>query len=183
MDFQLVMRRILEAFERERLHYALIGGFALGVWGVTRATVDIDFLTLRDEMPKVDGVMSDLGYACRHRSENVSQYVSSESLFGEVDFLHAFRKPAMRMLADAVAKPVFQGEFSVRVLIPEDLVGLKVQAMANNPLRKTRDLADIEELLNLHGRNLDWARMLDYFALFEMTGLFEELREKLVAPD
>jgi len=87
------------------------------------------------------------------------------------------------MLTDAVPKPVFQGEFTVRVLIPEDLVGLKVQAMANNPLRKTRDLADIEELLNLHGRNLDWARMLDYFALFEMTGLFEELREKHVAHD
>jgi hypothetical protein len=72
-----------------------------------------------------------------------------------------------RLKADAVAKPVFRGEFAARVLIPEDLMGLNVQAMANNPLHKTRDLADIEELLSLHGRKFDWARMQDYFALFE----------------
>lgn len=43
MDFKLVLERLLTAFKKQNnIQYALMGGFALGAWGVPWATVDID---------------------------------------------------------------------------------------------------------------------------------------------
>jgi hypothetical protein len=81
-----------------------MGGMALGAWGVPRGTVDVDFLVHHEDMEKVDGIMQELGYECRYRSENVSQYISPLKVFGEVDFLHAFRTPSLSMLQRAEEK-------------------------------------------------------------------------------
>ncbi len=44
VDFRLLLGKLLEEFDRGRIRYALMGGFALGVWGVPRARVYMDFL-------------------------------------------------------------------------------------------------------------------------------------------
>ena len=44
----------------------------MGLWGVARATSDLDFLVDREDLEKVDAVMKKLGYECRFRSENVT---------------------------------------------------------------------------------------------------------------
>jgi hypothetical protein len=75
--------------------------------------------------------MRKLGYECRYRTENVSQYLSPLRLFGEVDFLHAFRTPTLGMLQRAQNRSLFGESVSARVLRIEDLIGLKVQAMVN----------------------------------------------------
>ena len=98
MDFKIVLEKLVSAFDKMDVRYALMGGLALGVWGVPRATVDIDFLIRRDDLEKVDRIMHDLGYECRHRSENVTQNISPLNLYGEVDFLHAFRSASNEML-------------------------------------------------------------------------------------
>lgn len=43
------MRRSVECFGRERVTYALIGAWAIAVWGRPRATTDVDFLVMVDE--------------------------------------------------------------------------------------------------------------------------------------
>ncbi len=44
MDFEKSIKKIIEGFEREKIGYALIGGFALGLYGITRTTIDLDFI-------------------------------------------------------------------------------------------------------------------------------------------
>ncbi len=44
MNFKLVLEKLLTAFEKHEVRYALIGGFALGAWGAPRGTVDIESL-------------------------------------------------------------------------------------------------------------------------------------------
>ena len=51
----------------------------------------------------------------------------------------------------------------MKVLQPEDVIGFKIQAMANNPLRATNELVDIESLMASYGRKLNWARIQEYF--------------------
>lgn len=67
------MLRILEAFERERLEYVLIGATAMGIHGLVRATEDLDLLirateenvdrlkrafrAVYDDDPKVDDIV------------------------------------------------------------------------------------------------------------------------------
>ncbi|MEC4684674.1 MAG: hypothetical protein VST71_02935 [Nitrospirota bacterium] len=43
MDFKFIIEKLMTAFKEQDIQYALIGGLGLGLWGVPRATVDIDF--------------------------------------------------------------------------------------------------------------------------------------------
>jgi hypothetical protein len=178
MDFKLVLEKILTAFREQNIRYALMGGFALGAWGVPRGTVDIDFLAARDDMEKVDAIMKGLAYECRYQSENVSQYISPLRVFGEVDFLLAGRTLSLAMLERAEVVRMFGGSMPVNVLKMEDLIGLKVQAIANDEKRKSGDLADIESLMEVKGNELDWSLVQEYFALFNMKDIFDDLRSK-----
>ena len=58
MDFQLVFEKVISSFEKENLQYGLIGGFALGVMGILRSTMDIDILLLVDDLDKADGILT-----------------------------------------------------------------------------------------------------------------------------
>ena len=178
MDFKTVLDLIIRAFEKEGIRYGLIGGFALGALGVPRSTIDLDFLVLRDDLNRVDKIMESNGYKCVYKTENVSQYVSAVKIFGEIDFLHAFRKISVGMLEKAQSLDIFEGKLKIRVLRPEDIIGLKVQATANNPERATQDYLDIEALMARYGKNLDWESVENYFSLFEQKEKFLELKGK-----
>jgi len=178
MDFKTVLETLIKNFEKEDVRYAVIGGFALGVLGVPRATVDLDFLVLKDDLPKIDKIMQENGYECKYRTENVSQYISPLNIFGEVDFLHAFRKISCRMLENALEKDIFEGKLRVKILKPEDIIGLKIQAAANDYKRAPREFLDIETLMDCYREKLDWDLIKDYFSLFEQDKRFKELRLK-----
>ena len=176
MDFKFVMQQLASSFEEQGIDYALMGGFALGIWGVQRATIDMDFLILLDDMECAHTILTSLGYELHHKSQNVSQYISPLKTFGEIDFLHAFRAVSKSMLQRAQKKEVFGAELIIKVLQPEDIIGLKVQALTNDPSRKNVDLADIESLMRIHGSRLDWQLVQSYFELFEQGDLFKSLR-------
>jgi hypothetical protein len=178
LNFRTVTEKLLVSFNEQNIRYALIGGYAVGLWGVARGTVDMDFLVLRDNLDDIDRIMDSLGYELRYRSENVSQYIAQRSIFGEIDFLHAFRAPSLRMLERAADKAVFGEGLPIKVLIPEDLIGLKIQAIANNENRAPVDLQDIELLVQLHGDKMDWQLIEEYCEIFDMMDLYEKLKGK-----
>ncbi len=178
MDFKSVLSIMLKKFSENNIHYALMGGFALGLWGAGRTTIDIDFLISRDDVKQIEKIMTEVGYECRYRSENVSQYISPLAVFGEVDFLHAFRTASLEMLKRAQEKGIFNNSLTIRVLMPEDLVGLKLQAIKNDPQRLRKDMQDIESLLNIYGRELDRSLLKQYFYLFDMQYLYKKLIEE-----
>ncbi len=178
MDFRLVLTKLLTAFSGNNIRYALIGGFALGAWGVARGTADIDFLVNREDMEKVDAIMDGLGYECRYRTENVTQYVSPLRIFGEVDFLHSFRTPSLGMLDRAEERSLFDGGVAAKVLKVEDLIGLKMQAIANDKNRAMGDIADIEALMSANRVGMNWGLVEEYFSLFCLGEWFADLRRK-----
>jgi len=179
LDFKLVIDKLLTAFQNENIRYALIGGFALGALGITRATVDIDFLVHRDDLNKVHSIMTGIGYDRAFHTVNVSQYISADNLFGEVDFLHAFREISVGMLQRAENKKIFGETISIKILKIEDLIGLKVQAMANDEARKPIDLADIRALIGLCKTEINWPLLEKYFAMFGFQELLKDLRRDI----
>lgn len=178
MDFKLVFSKLLASFHEQNIRYAIIGGFAISAWGVPRGTVDIDVLVHRQDMQKVHEIMTALGYELKYSSENVSQYLSTLKIFGEVDFIHAFRSHSLSMLERAEEKPIFNETLAIKVLKVEDIIGFKLQAMKNNEKRRAIDLADIESLMALRGSEIDWSLVKEYFMLFGYTKLFNELKRK-----
>jgi len=178
MDFTGTLRALADEFEAGGVRYALAGGVALSALGAARATKDIDLLVDRRDLPAADDVMERLGYKIAFRSENFSQYQHAEAPAAYVDFQHAFRAVSLGMLGRAVPRPLGAGARPVRVLQPEDLIGLKVQAMANNPDRRRKDEADIEALMEFHRSRLDWGRIAEYFELFGKGAELDELRRR-----
>ena len=174
VNFELVLRALIAEFDRLQIRCAAIGGFALGVLGAPRQTMDLDFLVHRDDLTKLDGALTGLGYRRIVRTENVSQYRHDNEVWGSVDFIHAFRKISLAMLQRAKSYPAFGGAQSVKAVEPEDVIGLKVQAMSNDPARKSQELSDIERLAARYGAKLDWDRVQEFYDLF---GLGEEAKK------
>ncbi|MCD6312054.1 MAG: nucleotidyltransferase [Elusimicrobia bacterium] len=178
MDFEKVLPIIVERFEKNKIQYALIGGFAMGLMGAPRATMDIDFLITKAAAGKIDEILTQLGYKCVYKSENVAQYTSGLKLFGEIDFLYAFRQISKEMLRRAKIVKTLNGKLDIRVLIPEDIIGLKIQAMTNNPDREAKERLDIEALLKNNSGELDWSLIKEYFFLFSKEEEFKMMKAK-----
>ena len=138
----------------------------------------MDFLVNNSDMGKVRQIVESLGYRCIHASENVTQFAADDKRQGKLDFLHAFRPASLTMLDRAVQKPIFDGEQAIPVILPEDLIGLKIQAIHNNPSRTPLDMTDIEALMNIFRAKLDWKRIEEYFKLFGRETTFTQLRDK-----
>ena len=76
MNFESVFELLIGNFQKGKVNFALIGGFALQAAGFARATNDIDFLVAKEDMPKVKKIMNAYGYGAVHESEDV-QFVQS----------------------------------------------------------------------------------------------------------
>ena len=179
MDFQLVTSTVLKEFNDNDIAYAVIGGFALGFWNVTRSTIDIDFLILTDDLPKAESILDQFSYKRTFKSENVAQYVSDLAPYGHIDVLIAFREVSKGMLKRRVGKDTAEGVHTY-TLPPEDLIGLKLQAMINNPEREDHELNDMGLLLDACKRNqvsVDWELLRDHFTLFDKQDLLKELQQ------
>lgn len=178
MDFERVLKTLLAEFERHRIRYAAIGGFAMSMLGVPRATMDLDLVVAAEDLEAVHTIMGTLGYLRVAQTENVTRYGHPDGAWGVLDVIHAFRTPSKEALARAKAHPALGGSVSIQVAEPEDVIGFKVQAIANNPGRHTQDEADIERLAERYHGRLDWERIQTYYDLFEMGEDGRELRKR-----
>lgn len=178
MEFLKVIAAVVGDFEAERLNYALIGGFAMAVRGVQRATMDLDFILMLQDLPRADAVLTRHGYQRVFHTENVSHYLSADQSWGRIDLLHAFRSRSMGMLDRAERVGVTEG-LALRVVQVEDLIGLKVQALVNDPSRAEGDWSDIRLLVDSArecGRAMDWELVADYLAVFHLEAKLPELK-------
>lgn len=178
MNFERVLESLLGEFDRRRIRYAIIGGFALGILGYPRMTTDLDFLLHKDDLNNVHDLLTKLGYQRVVHTENISQYRHPEDSWGSIDLVYAFRKISLAMLGRAKSYPVFGGKQTVKTVDPEDVIGLKVQAMVNDPERRPQEFADIERLASLYRSRLDWARIEEYYKIFDLGHEAGELKKR-----
>ncbi|MDD5132619.1 MAG: nucleotidyl transferase AbiEii/AbiGii toxin family protein [bacterium] len=181
MDFEKVLGIIIKRFDEEKVRYGLIGGFAIGALGISRSTVDLDFLVNKDDLKKIEQVLKAVGYESVFKSENVAQYISPVKIMGEVDFLLAFRGPSLRMLEKTINIDIFDGKYKIKVVRPEDIIGLKLQALVNDPERQEREYADIEAVMKQYTKQLDWMIIEEYFETFNKQDKYSELKRKYYA--
>ncbi len=164
MDFNYVVDHVVAALDKADIRFALIGGFAMALRGVQRATVDLDFILMLDDLEKADRIFAGAGYTRTYRSDNVSHYESEMAVLGRIDILHAFRASSLSML-DRADRLRVTDQTSLPVVQAEDLIGLKVQSARNDPKRLASDWNDIQILVQLFAREkrpLDWALIADY---------------------
>lgn len=151
---------VRDAGARHGFRVALIGGFALPFHGIRRTTGDVDFLVEAAGADALHEALLAAGWVSLHRSADAANYRGGSV---GIDVIFARRPPTRAMLARA-------GTPSDRVDVPvvdvEGIIGLKLQAMVNDPTRRRRDEADIVDLLTLHLPHVDRALLREYFELF-----------------
>jgi len=176
MNLKEVLRILVDRFHRHKVDFALSGGLALSTMGIFRFTKDIDFVVYEESRKAIDHTMKKLSYEKQDFStDEIVCYVSPLKVFGQVDFLLARRRYARAMMRRARKTPIFDGEFEVKTLLPEDLIGLKVQAISNDPKnRYVVDAPDIQRLLGLHREKMDMDLVRQYFRLFDKEALLDE---------
>lgn len=62
MDLFEELRKLIVSLREAPVPYALCGGLALAVYGITRATEDIDLLVKQSDLPQLRGVADRLGF-------------------------------------------------------------------------------------------------------------------------
>ena len=179
MNFESVLTFLVGKFNEHNIKIALIGGFALYAAGHQRTTEDIDFLAAAEDMPKIKALLVSIGYEPIHENNDVSNFVGKLKELGRVDFLHAHRSYSKKMLERATERVILTKNLRIKVLVPEDLIGLKVQSSVNDPRRYHQDMADIESLIRIHKGKLDMALVKEYFHLFEKDNELDEILTRL----
>ncbi|MBF0216631.1 MAG: hypothetical protein HQL30_06515 [Candidatus Omnitrophica bacterium] len=179
MDFKLVFSFLIDTFEREKIDFALIGGFALQAAGITRTTKDIDLLILAQDSVKIKKALLSRGYELLHESKDVLNFLGKKPDLGKIDFLLAHRKYALGMLDRAVTRPVFDGKLRVKTIGKEDLIGLKLQSSVNDPSRYYQDMADIFSLIRENYGIIDINLVREYFEVFNKTDELEKIIEQV----
>jgi Uncharacterised nucleotidyltransferase len=181
MDLYQAIRQLVSRLDEAGLRYAVIGGMAMALRGVQRATFDLDFLLMLEDLATTRRLLSEEGYECVFQSENVShfQHAAGGGGLARVDILHAFRGPSLSMLQRAERLPLGE-DCRLPVLQIEDLIGLKVQAAHNDPARAPGDWSDIYRLV-IHAataaRPLNWDLVNEYLVLFRLEARLPELKE------
>jgi len=170
---------LISLFNKSKVDYALIGGLSLAYWGIGRNTIDIDFLVSSQDILIVKKTIEDMGYSLIYGSEEVIQFQFSDNSRPPIDILIAHRKYSNNMLLRSDLKYV--DDLEVKVLIPEDIIGLKLQAYCNDSSREVQDKADIENLIRNNLDNIDWEKIEDYYDIFDLMADFHELRRRFVS--
>jgi hypothetical protein len=173
------IRLVREVATKDGFRVALIGGFALPFHGVRRATGDVDFLIDASGADALHEALVDAGYELLHRSADVANYRATRTRGVGVDVLYARRAPAVAMLDRAVRTV---GAAEVPVVDVEGLIGLKLQALVNDPRRRRQDEADIVELMRRHLPTLNVSLLEEYFGLFDqqdaLARFLDEARQR-----
>ena len=181
MNLKAVIKILVYRFQKNDIEFVLSGGLALSTMGIFRFTKDIDFLVYEESKDKIDDIMTNLGYIKQEFSnEEICSYLSPLKVLGQVDYLFARRKYTRAMMQRAKKCPVFDGEFDVKTLLPEDLIGLKIQAISNDPKNRFAvDAPDIQRILRSNINEIDMELVRMYFELFDKEDLLDEWLDEI----
>ena len=118
--------------------------------------------------------LESLGYETLYRSKGFSNHVHPLASLGRVDFVYVEGETADKLFS-GTKRIMISETISVPVVRPEHLIALKIFAMKNDPERTFREMADIQQLLNLTSQSVDIDEVKGYFEKYGQLEKFYEL--------
>jgi len=149
-----------------------VGALGLHAYGHSRATFDLDLVTVSAAQASMVAALEALGYETLHASAGYSNHQHADPAWGGVDVIYVDEQTASRLFASC-SKRLRLGERDAPVPRAEHLAAMKVQAMRNDPARLVQDLADVQQLLRLP--DTDRAEVHRYFERAGMVEWYERL--------
>ncbi len=171
MDFSRVVAEVAGFLEGEKAPFAIVGAMGLHAYGLSRLTVDLDFVTSSSVQDRLVSFLESRGYETLHRSTGYSNHLHADPALGRVDFVYVDEETARRIFSRPGTNLRF-GHRQVPVPRAEHLAAMKIHAMKNDPGRALQEMSDIRFLLRLDGVDEDEIR-----GYFEGAGLLERFLE------
>jgi hypothetical protein len=150
MDLLIELKKLIEAFGKNNIDYALCGGLALAVYARPRATLDIDIMVEPDVLNTVKKIVGTLGYKIPAKPMSFEDGAVQIHRMTKIDVESEEHMVLDLLLVTPQTKISWDRKISVdweggtlKVLTPEGLIVLK-------SLRKSgQDLDDIDYLKGL----------------------------------
>jgi hypothetical protein len=149
----MLLYEIIDSFDAGKVKYALVGGFALALHGIVRATMDVDFvLSLKQgEYEAAEKALGKIGLQSRLpiRAEDIikmrREYIENRNLiaWSFVDYKNPSRQVDIlitRDLKDLQTQKVSVGGRKITVATLQELLAMKTEA------GRPQDLIDIKNI-------------------------------------
>jgi hypothetical protein len=177
MAFNPVLARLLSGLEKKQIRHAFIGGQTLGMLGFSRPNSCMELLVSRDDMEKLDLLLKDIGYERTQHGAGSSRYALSGEVNYELDVVHPAGDVVLEMIGRTGEKQLIGGLAEIRVLRLEDIIGLKLQMIKNDPGTESRYMADIKSLASIYGKVMDWPLVEKHAEMFGMQSILNKIRK------
>jgi hypothetical protein len=156
------LREVVRRLAEDQIDYAIIGGMALALHGFVRPTEDVDLLLTREGLEKFHQELVGRGYVPLF--PGARKHFRDAETGVKVEFITSGEYPG-----DGKPKPVVFPEpkdvavdlAGYRVVSLESLIELKLASGLTAEHRKLRDLADVQQLIEVLNLPSDLSRRLD----------------------
>jgi hypothetical protein len=138
---------LADLFAKVGARCILVGGYALNVNFVQRATFDIDFMTTIEEYKKFESDLLLYGYSIYNRQDGFIQLKSSVFGLKDIDFLITNEPTINKLVAEGKQRSIGNRVFTVAS--PMHLLAMKLHSITGNPKRTLKDTPDIIALCEL----------------------------------
>jgi len=152
--------------------HAVVGALGLHAYGHSRATFDLDLVTVQAAQPSLVRALEGLGYETLHVSAGYSNHQHADPDWGGLDVIYVDEETA-GLLFPRCSRTLRLGSRDAPVPRAEHLAAMKVRAMRNDPSRLVQDLADVQHLLRLP--ETDRAEVRGYFEKAGMRDWYDRL--------
>lgn len=155
MSLRNILAPIDDVFRKNRISYAVIGGYAVAAWGEARATRDVDLLCNTQDLDHIKRLFTSANLEFEHRSGDADDPISDVVRLQvgtpgtpyEVDILAGIRGAPGGILQRARSVPI--EDLVVSVASPEDVIILKLLGGS------ARDLEDVRSIISAQSGKLD----------------------------
>ncbi len=172
LDFARVYDHVARLLDEHAFLHAVVGALGLHAYGHSRATFDLDLVTVRAAQPWLVRFLEALGYETLHVSPGYSNHQHPDPDWGGLDVIYVDDETAQKLFAH-FPRRLKLGSREAPVPRAEHLVAMKVRAMSNDPSRLVQDLADVQQLLRLP--ETDRAEVRGYFEKAGMLDWYDRL--------
>jgi hypothetical protein len=154
--------------------FLLIGGHALNVHGIMRATGDIDIMVEAGDAEFWRGLLERLGYEIFHQSSAFMQSKSKELTGWPIDLMLVDTQTMDKVSNDSITTEVFGPPLPVASVA--SLIAMKLHALKFvDAVRALKDQSDLLALLELSGMTVHSEAFQQLCERYGTLGIYERL--------
>ena len=152
MNYPTIFHLISAITGKEGATCVLIGGFAVNYYKVTRQTIDVDFLTTKEDFNKISLQLKKAGFELDDDQKIFTRFKGPDQYLMDIDFMFVDKETMDRIVNDGKEISIAKQKFIVPSL--NTLIALKLHAIKyNQKLREYKDLPDIIRLIRANKVN------------------------------